>query len=74
MSDHDPRPNTFNVTPQVPPPTQSGSSTLAFIVGALLIGVLAIGYFAMGMPGLQPHEAQTPTQIDATTQPIPPRQ
>jgi hypothetical protein len=69
MSDHDPRPNTFNVTPQVPPPTQNSSSGLAFMVGALLIAVLAIGYFAIGMPGLQRHEAQAPTrQIDVTIQ------
>lgn len=69
MSDHDPRPNTFNVTPQAPPPTQSSSTGLAFMVGALLIVVLAVGYFAIGMPGLQRHEAQAPArQIDVTIQ------
>lgn len=70
MSDHDPRPNTFNVTPQVPPPTQNGSSGLAFMVGALLIAVLAIGYFAIGMPSLQSDEARVPAaQIDTVRQP-----
>jgi hypothetical protein len=69
MSDHDPRPSTFKVTPQVPPPTQGSSSGFAFMVGALLIAVLAIGYFAIGMPGLQRHEAQAPArQIDVTVQ------
>lgn len=69
MSDDDPRSNMFNVTPQVRPPTQNGSSGLALMVGALLIAVLAVGYFAIGMPGLQRHEAQAPTrQIDVMIQ------
>jgi hypothetical protein len=70
MSDHRFRPTKGNVTPRVPPATQAGAGSLAYVVGGLLVAVLALGYFALGLPDLRHDQARVPeSRIDTTLQP-----
>lgn len=78
MSDHRSRPTKGSVTPRVPPATQAGAGSLAYVVGGLLMAVLAVGYFALGLPDLRRDQARVPeSRIDTTVQqpaPAGPRQ
>jgi len=59
----------YNDRPTSVTVTRGSGRGLYFIVGALLAAVLVGGYLMLGMPGLNPQVARSPTQkIDVTVQ------